>query len=138
MRPVKLAIAAALQDQLTTLQLAASVHAVERATLPDLPAVEVIGVSSERVDNAMVRHELSLEVTVSAADEDTADARLSDLVQAIRRRVDEAENGLQPIALDSGENIVTELQTTRWSVSASGTGGVVRGAAVAMSCAVAE
>ena len=138
MRPVRLAIAAALQDELTKLQIAASVHAVERATLPDLPAVEVIGLTSERVNNVMVRHELSVEVTVSAADEDTADARLSDLVAAVRRRVSEAENGVSPISLDGGESAVPTLQGTRWSVSASGSGGVIRGAAVSLSCEVSE
>ena len=58
MRPVKVAIAAALaaDDAVSALVPAAQIYATERATLPTLPAVEVIAVSSERVgDGPMVR-----------------------------------------------------------------------------------
>ena len=68
MRPVKTAIAAALQTDAAVSELvpAAQVFSVERSTIPTLPAVEVIGVTSERVgDGPMVRHDLSCEVTVS-------------------------------------------------------------------------
>ena len=94
MRPVKVAIATALaaDDAVSALVPAAQIYATERATLPTLPAVEVIAVSSERVDDGpLVRHALSVEVTVSHATEDGADALLDDAVRAVRQRIDAAE-----------------------------------------------
>ena len=73
MRATKTAIAEALRTDAAVSELvpATSVYATERATLPTLPAIEVIAVSTERVeDGPMVRHELSIEVTVSHATED--------------------------------------------------------------------
>ena len=44
---------------------------VERSVVPVLPAIEVIALSSERVDTGpMARHELSCEITVASATED--------------------------------------------------------------------
>ena len=68
MRPTKLAIADALGTDPAVAELVpdAQVFAVERATVPALPSIEVIGITSERVgDGPMVKHELSIEVTVS-------------------------------------------------------------------------
>ena len=65
MRPVKLAIALALKSDpaVSVLVPPAQVYAVERSTVPQLPSIEVIGLSSERVDTGpMVRHELSCRV----------------------------------------------------------------------------
>ena len=118
---------------------ATSVYAVERATLPTLPAIEVIAVATERVeDGPMVRHELSVEVTVSHATEDGADAALDAIVRAVRQRLDAAERQLPEIALASGEGCLVVLGGTRWSVSASGTSTVIRGAAVAVTAMESE
>ena len=79
MRASKQAIAAALAADAAVAALvpAAQVFSVERATIPSLPAVEVIGLSSERVgDGPMLRHELSIECTVSHQTEDGADLAL--------------------------------------------------------------
>ena len=94
MRSTKLALAAALADDPAVLALvsAAQVFSVERATVPTLPAVEVIGVTSERVDTGpMVRHELSVESTVSHPTEDGADTILDAVVLAVRARLSDAE-----------------------------------------------
>ena len=141
MRAVKLAIAAALRADAPVAELvpAGQIFAVERATLPALPAIEVIGVSSERVDTGpMIRHELSIEVTVSHRTEDGADALLDGIVTALRRRLLDAETSERPIALDTRESVLVELKGSRWSVSASGTAGVIRGASVAVDVGVAE
>ena len=114
-------------------------YAVERATVPTLPAVEVIAVSSERVDTGpMVQHELSVEVTVSHTTEDGADELLDALVRAVRQRIDASERENAPIALATGEGALCVLGATRWSVSASGTSSVIRGASVALSVVVGE
>ena len=141
MRPVKVAIAAALRTDAAVSELvpATSVYAVERATVPTLPSIEVIGVSSERVDEGpMIRHELSIECTVSHQTEDGADALLDDAVRAVRQRIGAAERQLRPIALETREGCLVVLAGTRWSISAANTAGVVRGAAVAVSVEVSE
>ena len=141
MRPVKLALAAALaaDDNVTTLVPPAQIFPVERATLPTLPAVEVIGLSSERVgDGPMVQHELSVEVTVSHTTEDGADALLDDAVRAVRQRIGAAEHDTRPIALASGEGALCVLGATRWSISASGASSVIRGAAISLRVQVSE
>ena len=141
MRPVKVAIATALaaDDAVSELVPAAQIYATERATLPTLPAVEVIAVSSERVgDGPMVRHELSVEVTVSHATEDGADALLDDAVRAVRQRIDAAERQEPEIALADGSGCLCVLGGTRWSVSASAASSVIRGAAVAVTGLVEE
>ena len=102
MRATKVAIAKALRTDAEVSELVpvTSVYAVERATLPTLPAVEVIGLSSERVgDGPMVQHELSVEVTVSHQSEDGADELLDAVVRAVRQRIGAAERQLRPIAL---------------------------------------
>ena len=86
----------------------------------------------------MVRHLMDLECTVSHATEDGADELLDGLIQAVRRRVSDAESATRPIALADGQTAVCELLATRWSISASGGTGVVRGARVSLSCEVAE
>ena len=141
MRAVKLAIAAALRADADVAALvpATSVYAVERATVPTLPSIELIGLSSERVDTGpMVRHELSIECTVSHATEDGADELLDGIVRAARARLSDAEGSTRPIALAGGEGAVVVLHGTRWSVSASAASNVVRGAAISMSVQVSE
>ena len=88
-RAAKQAIADALRATLAYEHVPASqVHAVERATLPNLPSVEVIGLTSSPQEiGPLIRHELSIELTVSAATEDGADEQLDSLVTAVRRRL---------------------------------------------------
>ena len=112
---------------------------VERATVPQLPSIEVIGLSSERVDTGpMVVHALSVECTVSHATEDGADELLDGVVLAVRQRIGAAEHDTRPIALASGEGALCVLAGTRWSISAANTSGVIRGASVSLSVEVAE
>ena len=139
MRPVKVAIAEALRTDAAVSELVpdAQIFAVERATIPSLPALEAIGVTSERVDTGpMVRHELSVECTVSHPHEDGADTLLDAIVRAVRARLSDAEHSTRPIALASGEGVLVVVHGTRWSVSAKGTSGTVRGAAVALTVTV--
>ena len=86
----------------------------------------------------MVRHELSVEVTVSHATEDGADELLDGIVRAVRQRIGAAEHQTAPIALASGEGCLAVLAGTRWSVSASDASSVIRGAAISLSVEVAE
>ena len=91
MRAAKRALAAALASDPAVAELvpATSVYAVERSTLPTLPAVEVIALSSDRVgDGPLVRHSMSIEVTVSHTSEDSADELLDAIVTAVRQRLD--------------------------------------------------
>ena len=141
MRATKTAIAEALRsdDNVTKLVPREQIYAVERATLPTLPAVEVIALSSERVDTGpMLRHELSCEITVASATEDKADELLDDAVRAVRQRIGAAERQLRPIALASGEGCLCVLGGTRWSISAANASSVIRGAAIAVSVEVSE
>ena len=141
MRATKVAIAAALaaDDAISELVPAAQVFATERSTLPTLPAVEVIAVSSERVDTGpMLLHSLSVECTVSHPTEDGADALLDDIVRAVRARLSASEDSTRRIALATGEGCLCVLAGTRWSVSAANASGIVRGAAVALSVEVSE
>ena len=101
MRDAKLAIATALRsDTAVTERVPAwQIFAVERATLPTLPSIEVIGVSSERVDTGpLVRHSMAVEVTVSHPTEDGADELLDGIVTAVRRRLLDAERSDAPIS----------------------------------------
>ena len=141
MRRVKVALAEALRTDAAVSELVpdAQIFATERAVLPVLPSVEVIGLSSERAgDGPMVRHELSIEVTVSHASEDGADELLDAAVRAVRQRLDAAEHQLPLIALATREVCLVVLAGTRWSVSASAASGVVRGAAISLSVEVSE
>ena len=141
MRAAKIALSRALRNTaaVTALVKAEHIFATERAVLPTLPAIEIIGVSSERVDGGpLVRHELSIEVTVRHPAEDGADELLDDVVRAVRQRLGVAEQNEAPIALASGERALFELHGTRWSVSAADASSVIRGAAVALSVEVAE
>ena len=141
MRATKQAVAEALRTDaaVSTLVPATSVYATERATVPQLPSIEVIGLSSERVDDGpLVRHELSVECTASHQTEDGCDELLDAVVRAVRLRIGAAEHQLTPIALATREGCLCTLGGTRWSISASGTSGVIRGAAVALSVEVAE
>ena len=98
-RATKLAIAAALaaDTAVSNLVPAAQVFAVERAVIPTLPAVEIIGVSSERIgDGPMIKHEVSVEITVSHPSEDGADELLDSIVAAIRARLSASENSTRP------------------------------------------
>lgn len=141
MRAVKVAIAGALRADTAVAALvpATSVYATERAVIPSLPAVEVIAVTSSRVgDGPMVRHELSLEVTVSHATEDGADELLDSIIRATRARLAASERTVDPINLASGERALVALGGTSWSISASSTSSVVRGAAISLSVEVGE
>ena len=140
MRPVKLAIAAALAADAAVAELvpATSVYAVERATVPTLPSIEVIGVSSELVDTGpLVRHQLSIEVTVRRTAEDAADEASSAIVRAVRRRLADAENDERVISEDR-RTVVVGLQGTRWSMTAASTSGVIRGAAISLTVSASE
>ena len=141
MRDAKVAIAEAIRTDAAVLSLVppSQVYAVERATLPTLPSIEILGVSSERVDSGpMVVHELSVEVTVSHSSEDGADSLLDSIVRAVRARLSAAETTDNPIALPTRETVVVALGGTRWSTSASAASGTVRGASVAASALVSQ
>ena len=141
MRPVKVAIAEALRIDPAVSELVAptQIYAVERSTIPLLPSVEIIGVTSERVgDGPMVRHALSCEITVGSATEDKADGLLDGIVRAVRARLRDAEHSTRPIALASGEGCLCVLGGTRWSISAANASSVIRGAAIAVSVEVSE
>ena len=133
MRKVKIVVQKALQADDSITVPDAQIFAVERAVLPSLPSIEVIGVSSERVDTGpLVRHELSCEITVSHVSEDGADEQLDGIVTVVRERLAGAAYGSNPIVLADGSVGVVELQGTRWSMSASGPSSVIRGAAVSV------
>ena len=142
MRAAKLAIAAALRTDAAVAELvpAGQIFATERATLPTLPAVEIIALSSERVDSGpLIRHELSVEVTVTHPTEDVADELLNRIVVAIRRRLLDAETSERPIVLETREVVLVELKGSRWSLSANGgAAGVIRGASIAVNVGIAE
>ena len=140
MRATKLAIQTALSDDRAVLALvpAASIFAAERATVPQLPSIECIGVSSESIDSGMVKDTVAIEVTVSSASEDGADEALDAVVQAVRLRLGDAEQGVKPIRLVTGQNVLCELGGTKWSMSASGSSGVIRGASVDVQTVVNE
>ena len=141
MRAVKQALAAALRADTAVAALvpSAQVFAVERAVVPVLPAVELVGVSSERVgDGPMVRHELSVECTVSHQTEDGADSLLDAIVAVVRGRLAASEDSTRPIPLASGERALVALGGTRWSISAQSTSTVIRGAAITLAVEAAE
>ena len=139
MRATKVAIASALRADPNIDVPSTGVYAVERSILPKLPSVEVIGVSSERVGNGpMVQHAMRIEVTVGGQSEDDIDDQLDELVGAVRRRLDAAENGNEHIAQTDGQNALVTLGSTAWSVSAQGGGGVIRGASVSILVEVNE
>ena len=113
--------------------------AANAATIPALPSIEVVGISSERIDTGpMVRHSMSAEVTVSHSDENGADALLDSIVRAVRLRLSDAAHSERPISLADGGNVLVELGGTRWSVSATAASGVIRGASVALSVEASE
>ena len=98
MRDAKIAIIKALAADPAVHALAPACYTVERAAVPQLPSIEAIAVSSERVGNGpMVRHLMDLECTVSHATEDGVDELLDGLIQAVRRRVSDAESATRPI-----------------------------------------
>ena len=123
----------ASEHAITTLVPSSQIHATEKATLPSLPSVELISVTSERQETGpLLRHSLSIEVTVSHVSEDGADELLTSIVQVLRRRLLDAETGERPIVLEDDTVALVELQGTRWSVSGGSTTGVIRGAAIAL------
>ena len=148
MRATKTAIAEALRSDDAVLALVPreQIYAVERATIPVLPSVEIIAISSERVGGGpMERHELSVECTVSHPTEDGADAALDGIVRAVRQRLGASENSERPILLASGEGVLASgegvlvvLGGTRWSISAGDASSVMRGASVSLSVEVGE
>ena len=138
-RAAKRAIALALAEAVKDLVPAEQVYAVEKATLPTLPAVEVVAVTSERQETGpLLRHQLSVEITVSDPTEDGADESLNAIVAAVRARLSAAENEGDPIVLPDGSLALVELGGTRWSISAGGPSSVIRGAAVAVAIEVDE
>ena len=141
MRPVKVAIALALKSDpaVSVLVPPAQVFSVERSTVPQLPSIEVIGLSSERVDTGpMIVHALSVECTVSHATEDGADELLDGIVLAVRQRIGAAERSDAPITQEGGEACLCVLGATRWSISASAASSVIRGAAISLRVQVSE
>ena len=93
----------------------------------------MIGVTSERQETGpLLRHQLSIEVTVTHASESGADTILDRIVGAIRRRLIDAETSERPIPLEDHTVALVELGGTRWSVSAGGPSSVIRGAAIAL------
>ena len=99
MRASKIAIRDALasDEAIAKLVPAAQVFAVERATVPTLPAVEIIAISSSRIgDGPMTRHEVSVECTVSHPTEDGADELLDSIVRAVRARLSDAAESTRP------------------------------------------
>ena len=141
MRATKVAIAAALaaDPAVAALVPGSRIYAVERATIPALPAVEVIGITSERIgDGPLIRHAMNVEVTVSHQTEDGADLALDAIVAAVRARLSASEESTRPIALASGSGVVVQLGATRWSVSAADKASVIRGGSIAVTAAVGE
>ena len=139
MRASKVAVATALVEVVSDLVPASQVYSVERATLPTLPAIEVIGVTSERQESGpLLRHEMSIEVTVSHVSEDGADELLDSIVRIIRTRLCAAETGVEPIVMRDGAVATCEMGTTRWSVSAGGPSSVIRGSAISLAVAADE
>ena len=130
MRPVKLALAAALasDNTVTALVPPAQIFPVERATLPTLPAVEVIGLSSERVgDGPMVVHELISRGHGESRDRGRGRRAARRAVRAVRQRIGAAERSDAPITQEGGEACLCVLGATRWSISASAASSVIRG-----------
>ena len=139
MRPPKIAIAAALAEAVKDLVSKDQVYSVERATLPVLPAIELVAVASEPQESGpMIKHSMSIEITVSHVSEDGADEALDSIVAAVRRRLLAAATGEVPIVLPDDSLAVVELQGTRWSISAGGPSSVLRGAAISLSVGADE
>ena len=136
MRAAKVAIRNALAADLpiTRLVPAASIFSVERATLPTLPAIELVSVASERTDRPLVEHQLSVEITVKSSSENGADEKLDAIVQTVRARLHAAESEADPIILPDGSAALVVLGTVRWSVSAGDSASTIRGAAIALAC----
>ena len=136
MRAVKTAIAQALATDEAVAELvpAPQVFATERAVLPLLPSVEIVGIdSTPQEEGPLVRHLISIEVTVRAQSEDDADESLNGIVRAVRQRLSDATQQVRPIITrEDGEVVPVGLLATRWSVSASDASSVIRGAAVAV------
>ena len=138
MRAAKLAIARSLADDPAVALLVpeAQVFAVERATLPVLPSIEIVAVTSARTDRPLIRHEMSVEVTAAHPAEDEADELLDRIVTAVRQRLSDAESESAPIILEDGSVALVELQGVRWSTTATdGKAGIVRAAAIAVGVA---
>ena len=142
MRATKLAIADALRTDPAVSALIPGSHifSVERATIPTLPAVELIGISSERIgDGPMVKHSMSIEITASDPTEDGADETLDSIVAAVRARLSDAADSTRPVvSLATGAGVVVELQGSRWSISANDQASVIRGASVSVNAEVGE
>ena len=141
MRATKLAIAAAFAADRAVSDLvpSAQIFAVERSTVPTLPSIELIAVTSERADTGpLIRHTMSIEITVSAATEDAADLALDAIVKAVRLRLADAEHSERPISHAGGGNVLVELEATRWTISAADASSVVRGASIAVSVEASE
>ena len=135
MRASKAAVAKALatDDAVAALVPVEQIFTTERATLPVLPAIEIVAVSSVRMDRPLLRHVLSCEVTVSHQTEDGADELLDGIVAAVRARLSDAESETAPITLEDGSVAMVSMQGVRWSTSATdGKASVVRAAAIAL------
>ena len=130
MRAAKRAIAAALAAALDGVP-ASQIYAVERVTLPTLPSIEVIGLTSDLQETGpLIKHLLSIEVTVSNATEDGADEQLDGLVKAVRGRLLAASMQDEVIHMPGGAIALVTLGDTRWSTSAAGAAGVIRASAI--------
>ena len=140
MRSTRIAIADAFKSDpaIASLVPAEQIFAVERSTIPALPAIELVGLTSERMDFALVKHAISVEISVSNASEDGADGALDQIVRAVRARLATAESTIDPIALPSAALVVVALEQTRWSVSAASQSSVIRAAAISLTAEVGE
>ena len=140
-RATKLAITAALAADTAVAALvpSAQIYEVEPATIPALPAVEIVAISSSRVDGGpMTRHSLSVECTVSHPTEAGADELLDSIVRGVRARLLDAEHSTRPIALVTGEGLLVVVHGTLWSISAADASSVIRAASVSLSVVVSE
>ena len=135
-----MAIAAALAEDAAVSALVPDeqVYAVERATFcRRSPPSKSIGLSSEVDAWPLVRHELSIECTVSHAVRGRG-RRAARCHRAGRTRPPVRRGARRdPIDLPTRAGLTVALKGTRWSTSASGASGVVRGASVAVSVLVA-
>ena len=115
-----------------------SIFSVEQAVMPKLPAIEVIAISTSLQARPLVQHTMSVQCTVAGQTEGGVDDALDELVSTVRRRLSAAEHEYDDIVLDDGQAAVIELGGTNWSTTAQGSGGVVRGATVALTAIVNE
>ena len=141
-RPVKVAIAAALAVRRGVSELVPPASRSTRSNAPrfrPLPSYR----SDRRVKRAR-RYRPDGEafairrVHGESSVRGRADELLDGIVRATRARLGASEDSTRPIALASGKGVLVVLGGTRWSISASGASGVIRGASVSFEAVVSE